>query len=175
MNNMCKSLDAQEIAEQNKARENLRLPQKMTPCQKDFESLGFVFKSIPGDQVLAHATLPVGWSIESHENNSCYAFIVDDKGRRRGISYYDDNALGRCGQLSLLRRFCINSKSQNPLVEVEGPFTVFVQDSINDSVLFTAGKCDVLYTWKYNALVQKAKTYLQTRYPCWENPLEYWD
>ncbi len=163
-------------AHENTARDNLWLPKKMVPCQIDFEILGFTFKDISGNKVLCQATLPIGWKLEASQNDKCYTYIIDPKGHKRGLSYYSYSSSSvSTGQMNLYTRFRINAKPQSPLVGVEGPFTVFVQDSINDSVLFTAGKCDVLYTWKYNALVQKAKTYLQTRYPCWEKPLEYWD
>lgn len=164
------AIEAVQTAEQNRARKSLMLPKIMTPNQETFEALGFTFKDV-GDNVLFKATLPTGWTLKAE--CGYWTDIFDEKGRKRGNSFYKGAFYDRNGQMSLSTRFHIESSPADKKHWM-GPFTIFVQDA-DGSVVFSAGKCRYFETDEYYQLIDEAKQYLHENYPDWENPTKYWD
>lgn len=157
-------------AEQNYARRNCRLPKKMAPSKEAFEAFGFTFEDI-GDDVLCKATLPDGWTLES-DGEYC-TYLVDEKNRKRGIYFYKGAFYDRSGHMNLLKRFRVICDDANPET-YEGPYTISAKD-VDGTILFTAGKCEELYSGEYYDLINLAEEYLDANYPEWEDPTKYWD
>ena len=169
--NASEGLEAVQNAEQNKARSTYRLPMEMNPSKEAFEALGFTFEDI-GDDVLCKATLPDGWKLKA-DGDRYWTYLIDEKGRKRGSYFYKGAFYDRSGRMYLSRRFHINYDSADPQKR-QGPYNVSVKDA-DDTIIFTAGKCEKTYSHEYEELMQLAKEYLRTNYPEWEDPTKYWD
>jgi len=163
-------LEAVQNAEQNRARSNCRLPKKMNPSKEAFESLGFTFEDI-GDDVLYKATLPDGWELNS--DDGYWTYLIDEKGRERGSYFYKGAFYDRSGHMNLSQRFHATYDAADPETW-KGPYTISVKDA-DDSIIFTAGKCERTHSAEYEKLMEQAKDYLRTNYPEWEDPTKYWD
>lgn len=163
-------LEAVQNAEQNRARSACRLPKEMRPNQAVFEALGFTFED-DGDDVLCKATLPDGWKLKS--DGGYWTYLIDEKGRERGSYFYKGAFYDRSGHMSLNQRFHATSEHIDP-EDWESPVNVIVKDA-DGTILFTAGQCTKTYSDEYDELMAKAKDYLKTNYPEWENPSMYWD
>ena len=63
------------------------LPSNMSPDKAYFESLGFIFETVPSDTTEYKTTLPEGWTIKSSESGFT-AILVDENGNERGEFYF---------------------------------------------------------------------------------------
>ena len=165
-------LEAVQNAEQNRARNDCRLPKKMNPSKEAFEAIGFVFEDID-DDVLCKANLPDGWKLKHEEGDGYWTTLIDEKCRKRGNSFYKGAFYDREGLMNLHRRFHV-SEDVADLENWNGPYTISVKDA-DGTVLYTAGKCDKIYSKEYYELMTLAKEYLDTNYPEWKEPTKYWD
>lgn len=164
-------IETVETAEQNRAQAECNLPIRMIPSKEAFEALGFIFEDID-DDILCKATLPKGWKLKASENE--YGTdLIDEKGRKRGSSFYKGAFYDRNGHMNLSQRFNIAYNATNP-EKWEGPYTVLVKDA-DGTILFTAGKYEKIYSDEYCALMDQAEEYLRTNYPEWKDPTKYWD
>lgn len=152
---------------QNDARIACTVPKNMKPSKETFEDLGFNFEKIE-DDALYQATLPEDWTIEPVSNNLTY--LIDEKGRKRGFYYYK-NTLSD-GQIHLMKRYCCNFMKLDP-DDSDSPVKVFVADA-DGTIIFEAGHC-IYNSLEYILLMEKAKNYLNSKYPDWENVRNYWD
>lgn len=168
--NPSEGLEVAETREQRSAHRNLMLPKEMTPSKEAFEAFGFIFEDID-DDVLYKATLPDGWKLDSE--GGYWTYIIDDKGRKRGSSFYKGAFYDRKGSMSLYPRFQVTCIATDPESR-KGPFTVSVKDA-DDTILFTAGECDEAYSDECRELMNKAEDYLKSNYPAWKDPTKYWD
>jgi hypothetical protein len=167
--NATTGIKAVQDAEQQRAREAHRLPVDMRPDREAFEALGFVFSDL-GDGVLCQATLPEGWTLKE-TSNGYWTDLVDEKGRKRGSSFYKGAFYDRSGNMSLKRRFSIDYDHADD--RDDGPIVMFVKD-FDGSVVHEVGKCDSAYSDEHNQLSMLAEEYLKVHYPDWKDPTKYW-
>lgn len=146
------------------------MPIDMKPSRKAFETLGFTFTDID-DDVLCQATLPNGCTLKGDGGGYC-TYLIDDKGRTRG-SYFHNGAFNRSAHMNLDSRFHIIYDNTDK-DDWNSPIIVSVKNA-DGTIVFTAGQCDEPYSKEYEKLYAKAKEYLKTNYPGWENPEMYWD
>lgn len=171
--NGSEGLETVQNAEQNRVKNSTRLPKEMNPNQAAFEALGFTFNDI-GDDILCEATLPEGWkTVETPGSSILWENLVDDKGRVRGNYCYKGALYDRYGHMSLNARFQLTYEHTNP-DDWDSPVIVVVKDA-DGTVIFNAGQCDRAYSDAYKALMKKAKDFLKSNYPEWEDVTKYWD
>lgn len=163
-------LETVQNAEQDRARSSCQLPRKMYPSKEVFEAFGFTFKDID-DPILYQASLPEGWLLK--KENGYWTNLIDEKGRKRGNFFYKGAFYDRNGSMKLFQRFSIKEEATIP-EKWEGPYIISVKDS-DGNTIFTAGKCDKLFSDEYNKLIDQAKEFLHTNYPNWEDPTKYWN
>ena len=168
--NASEGLEAVQNAEQNRARSACRLPRDMNPSQETFEAIGFKFEDI-GDDVLFQATLPEGWTLES--DGGYWTYLIDEKGNKRGSYFYKGAFYDRNGHMNLTQRFHATYEHIDS-EDWKSPVKVLVKD-VDDTILFEAGECDKAYSDEYDVLMSKARDYLNTNYPGWEDASKYWD
>ena len=168
--NASEGLEAVQNAEQNRARSACRLPRDMRPSKEAFEAIGFKFEDI-GDDVLYQATLPEGWTLKS--DGGYWTYLIDEKGRERGSYFYKGAFYDRNGHMNLTQRFHATYDNVDPK-DWDSPVKVYVKDA-DGTILFEAGQCDKAYSDEYDKLMSKAKDYLKTNYPEWEDASKYWD
>lgn len=154
----------------------LMVPKKMSSNKEVWETIGFTFEEV-GDDELCKAILPVGWKFSSEIkfNGTTFTTFVDKKGRERG--FFSDKTLPyENGNWSskLWTRFKVSWEFTNPK-DWTAPVEVLAMDCAKNTTVFTAGRCDEVESKEYNELERKAKEFLDTNYPDWENPLKYWD
>lgn len=168
--NASEGLEAVQHAEERRARRNWMLPKRMQPSKEAFEALGFTFEDID-DNVLYQATLPAGWELQS--DGGYWTTLVDEKGRKRGSSFYKGAFYDRSGHMYLSQRFRVTCVAADP-EHYGAPFTVSAKDA-DDTILFTAGQCKNAFSLECDELMSKAEEYLNTNYPDWKDPTKYWD
>ncbi len=164
-------IETAQAAEQYRARRNWMLPKDMSPRKEVFESLGFVFEDID-DNVLYQATLPDGWKLES--DGGYWTTIIDEKGRNRGSYFYKGAFYDRSGHMKLFRKFFLSNVYADP-EDFSSPVTLVVKEIGNENIVYEAGQCEKSYGDDYFKLEKKAKEWLNTHYPEWEDPTKYWD
>ena len=159
----------------SEARKSCALPRKMTPSKEVFKKLGFVFNDI-GDEILLDAKLPEGWTTELIPSSTVlYEKLIDEKGRERGEYYYKGDPCDRSGWMRLHSRYNVVYLYFDPTYWCSNTIKIFVSDSANSSVVFTAGRCIDEYSEKFDKLVKKAEMYLESTYPDWKDVTKYWD
>ncbi len=169
--NVSEGLKMIQNAEQNRIKNSNKLPKDMSPNQEAFEALGFKFTDI-GDDVLIEATLPEGWSKqEIPGSNILWQKLIDDKGRIRGKYCYNGAYYDRYGHMNLSCRYhliCQDTDSKDNRVNV-------VVTDADGSIIFNAGKCIKNCSKELEKLIEKAKEYLKSNYPEWEDFTKYWN
>jgi len=169
-NNSEEGLDAVGKMAQSGAHIRCELPKDMSPNKESFETVGFVFEDI-GDDILYKATLPEGWRLK-YTDSGC-SDIIDDKGRKRGASFYKGAFYDRCGNMRLRQRYIAGYEHINP-ENYKSPITVFVSD-FDGKILFTAGKCAHPYCEEYKKLKKECENFLNELYPEWKDVTKYWN
>ena len=168
-----------EAEGQQEAVNRTMLAKRMYPSRADWESLGFTFVDIPDDNVLCHAELPEGWSIEA-TSHSMHINILDANGLKRGSMFYKAAFYDRNASMSLERRYGIFRKYFE-----ENPRTFEVYFGNEQEILFVAGKVvkptngteeeiDAAYA-EAERLEKIALEWANENYPEWENIHAYWD
>ena len=168
--NASEGLEAVEKAEQSRAQNECMLPKRMDPSKEDFEILGFVFEEV-GDEVLYQAKLPEGWTAKT--DGGYWTTFFDQKGRKRGESFYKGAFYDRDGYMVLCCSFSVAHEAIVP-PDRKNRIRVFVKDC-NEKEIYEAGRCKEIYSDRYFKLVKEAEKYLATNYPEWKDPIEYWD
>lgn len=127
--------------------------------------LGFSIKNIGKD--LYKVKLPHSWELGNHTD--LYIEIIDENGHIRGHYYYKSSS----GCITLTSKYYVNyiSASKETL---QAPYTIVVQDS-DGNIIYTAGKCNKLYSNTYHKLKEQAHNYLVSNYPNWDDLTKYWD
>lgn len=154
---------------QSATQKSYSLPNKMYPNKEAFEKVGFTFTKTD-DDLLCHATLPDGWSINSFRADPPYfgfGCFIDARGRYRGSYSYSS------GDTSLCTRYDIISESIDSK-NIDGPIKIFVKDRYGN-ILYTAGQCEGVNSEEYKNLMADAEKYLQKNFPNWEDVTAYWD
>ncbi len=164
-----KVLDIVQNQEQQRAGAERLLPCEMHPNSKSFEAVGFIFEEIPGDSVLCHATLPAGWRTEF--DGVHWTELLDEKGRKRGSSFYKSAFWDRNGHMSLDCRFSIGYERSDE-TDIT---TIFIRDYQGNNI-YTIGSTTCRWGDKeYRKLKKRAEGYMKEHYPDWKNPVAYWD
>lgn len=151
-------------------RKTYKLPKAMKPSKETFESLGFIFKDI-GDDVMYQVTLPKGWTIKP--SAGYWSYLVDEKDRRRGSSFYKRTYFTHRGNMHLVQRFHKDFEYDDP-ESMNSPVNVYVID-YDGTIVFRAGQAKEAYSKEFYELMNKANEYLIANYPDWNNPTKYWD
>lgn len=147
------------------------VPSKMLPNKQFFLDLDFTFREI-GDTDLCLATLPEGW--RSVAGKDAWVGLIDEKGRKRGYYIYAQNAPIL---INLHPRFYI-SVDEDPDNKIYSCFSflrIFVKDRVTKKAIFDAGICDSKDQAEKNQLINKCRSFLNDRYPDWENSTKYWN
>ena len=145
-----------------------RLPQKMTPHKEMWESLGFVFTDI-GDDALYGAKLPEGWTA-MQDIPSNFFYIFDGKGTERAIFYYQPAK--KDAEMKMNNRFDIAFNVNQDVVFIDFIYKVYVWDSLYKRIVYDAG-CGS--ETEFSELKAKARNWLNSNYPGWEDPTKYWN
>lgn len=164
-----KGLDIVQNHEQQRAIAEHLLPYEMHPNSKSFEAVGFIFEEIPGDSVLCHATLPAGWRTEF--DGVHWTELLDEKGRKRGSSFYKSAFWDRNGHMSLDCRFSIGDERSDET----GITTIFIRDYQGDNIYTIGSTTSRRDDKEYKKLKKRAEGYMKEHYPDWKNPVAYWD
>lgn len=171
--NVSEGFKTVQNVDSNRRRNSTRLPRDMRQSQAVFEALGFTFTDI-GDSVLFEATLPEGWSTKKvHDLSILREYLVDNKGRVRGYYYYNGSFYDRHGNMRLSNRYNVTYQ-HTAYDNFDSPINVVVKDT-DGSIIFNAGQCKEPCSDEYDELVVKAKEYLNSNYPDWEDVTKYWD
>lgn len=152
------------------------MPREMHPSREDFEELGFVFRDIPGDDVLCYASLPEGWSIKPTDQ-PMWSDLVDENGVSRGDMFYRNSRYDRDAHMKLWHRYGIRR-------EVIGDETEIYFGNATEK-LFVSGRITMDFERpqeeiqeqfnKFDELMMLTKKFADTVYPDWENVHAYWD
>lgn len=155
-------------AKQAKKQNICKVPKEMFPSKAAFEALGLTFENID-DDILCQATLPTGWKFK--QSGLFYAYLIDEKGRRRVIVYYSNINGNRKGAMYFHRRFYIHEKFIN---RTQRTVTIWDETIHNDSI-FTAGTCEKEDASEITRLRFLAEAFLNKEYPEWREPSKYLD
>lgn len=156
-----------------KNREYYLFPKKMSPNKETFQKVGFVFvKSEYKNKIKVF--LPEKWTMR--EENGVLRYFYDEKNRLRGevLREYKSLYCKFKGEMCLRRRFNPSYiyKSKN---DVNSTVIVFIEDA-DGKIILKIGECRSAFDCKeFDKLMEKAKEYLDRKYPDWENPINYWD
>ena len=152
------------------------MPREMHPSRDDFEELGFVFRDIPGDDVLCYASLPDGWSIRPTDQPT-WSEIVDEDGVSRGDMFYRNSLYDRDAHMKLWHRYGIRRDSIGKETEVyfgNATEKLFVSGRV--TIDFDLSKEEVQEQFdKLNELIMITKKFADEVYPDWENVHAYWN
>ncbi len=145
------------------------IPNTFFPCQEAFAQVGFKVHDMASEE-MAYMTLPIGWKCKRYDGCS-FVQIVDEKDRPRGQIVRKWNSEEKHGFLQLNPRYKISTE-----VAEDGKHVMLnlVVKDYDDAVIYTAGDLED-YLSNCDALEQKARAYMDRRYPGWENPNNYWD
>lgn len=154
-----------------------RVSKRMNPEKSVWESLGFKFEDIPGDDVLCKAELPEGWQIVPTDHQM-WNRIVDQNGMVRANMFYKASFYDRDSHMSLKCRYSVFSQYDKE----DNEKICFGNE---DEVLFCAGQVykaveETSEEYKKesdsrNKLYEMAEKFAEINYPDWKNPLAYWD
>ncbi len=152
------------------------MPREMHPTKEAFEKLGFVFKDIPGDDVLCYGALPEGWSIRPTDQSTWHD-IVDENGITRGDMFYRASSYDRDAHMKLFCRYRVRREI------IDGETEIFFGNETEK--LFVAGRVKIDFDAsreevesqfeRTNMLIMKAQKFADENYPDWENVHAYWN
>lgn len=144
--------------------------------RKVLEQAGVVFgEEVSGDKMFIYVTLPDGWKKVATDHNM-WSNLVDEKGRKRASMFYKAEFYDRSAFLETNRRFGISADYEH---SQEGLIVMFVTDG--DIKVFTTREYSYTglkyaqdYDTKEGVASKEASTWLDERYPNWEDASEYW-
>lgn len=158
----------EEVLNNKPSRDFDLLPKKMTPAKEIWESLGFVFTDFE-DELMYKATLPEGW-LEIQQIPDNFFIIYDNEFNERAIYYYYPDK--KEAEMKMLPRFDIEFEVDQDIICVDFIHKVWVKDARENSIVYDAG---IGSETEFQALKEKARNWLNTNFPEWEDPSKYWD
>ena len=149
----------------------------MNPGREVWESLGFEFADIEGDDVLCRAKLPEGWTMNATDSQY-WTEIRDENGMVRGKMFFKGAYYDRKARMALKQRYEICTDYD------EESNTRKIYFGNNDEEIFVAGtlarpKNDDYegfkkYELDTSILQMVAKEYANENYPDWKDVRAYW-
>jgi hypothetical protein len=171
-------IEKMEVAGQREAISRTSLPKDMSPSKEDYESLGFAFSDIPGDDVLCNGILPNGWSLRME--SSYGTTILDENGLERGYFFYKAVFYDRSANMSLCCRYGIMT---DYLDDTHSLREIYFGNK--KEKLFVAGQVHINRDAEREAklkayeteeqLQEQARQFANENYPDWKNVHAYWD
>lgn len=165
-------IERQEAAGQRALVEASHLPRKINGATRaQLEAIGFTFGADVDDLFVA-CTLPAGWAIKATDH-SLHSNLVDDKGRKRAGIFYKAAFYDRSADMSMDRRFGIESYGNSDKGPDYSPVTV--TDCGTEIERF--GEYERRAPEGYaaaDALRAQAEVWLTSHFPHWQDTLAYW-
>ena len=173
-------IEAQEAAGQQTFVNSETLPKEMLHgCTKEkLIGMGIEFKE-DADDLFVNVILPCGWKKQA-TNHSMWSGLFDDKGRKRAAIFYKAAFYDRSAHIALNRRFNITNEPEDRYKSDmsyenrrEGNWYGVVTDC--DEIIFKTNPIKNPSYEQEDKLEQKAKEWLEEKYPNHLDLLAYWD
>lgn len=159
------------------------LPHKFNYCtRQQFEKMGIVFGE-QADDLFTYVTLPKGWKKVATDHDM-WSKLVDNKGRERASIFYKAAFYDRDAFLNITRRFTygyqpvLGYSNRNYQkggwigVALDGDKVIYKTEELEPEP--SDRKAWLAWSDRREALSNKAKAWLDKKYPKWNDPLEYW-
>lgn len=164
-------IEAQEKAGQTTFINNNTLPLDLNrSCTwEDLATLGII-KGTPVDYLFVNVILPTGWTKQPTEH-SMWSDLCDKQGRIRARIFYKAAFYDRSAHFNLCKRYSYRVMPVN-INDWSGPKWGVVYDQ--DVIIWYTNRFEHDDYKAYNIAETKARAWLETHYPDYQNPLAYW-
>ncbi len=168
-------IERQEAAAQQSFVTGQSFPSKMSPDQKAFEKMGFVFGD-KIDELFVNANLPTGWSKKASAH-SMHSDIIDEQGRDRVHIFYKGAFYDRRADARLIQRYTLQT------LYPENPFGISLKEDERMIALVDGGKTlikqsDIFVSERYDSGKETEELFLKElndKFPDNRNPVAYWN
>ena len=132
---------------------------------------------VEGDDLFQYVELPTGWKRVAANGADYWSYLVDDRGRTRARIFYKAAVYDRRAAMHLSTRFHVRpdydrqDKDGVAVAQVtDGEAVIHATEAITLPERGTSEYYEVCHRAE-----RSARTWLQERYPNWNDPSAYWD